>query len=425
MEVNEIGLRLLRRYWIVLLVAIAIPIVIVGEYVVNKPATYTSHARVMAAATVPNAQAQADAVVSEVQAIVTSRDVVATALAAAKVRRDPADVVKRIQVAGVGSSGIVDISYADTSAPVAQQVTAAVAAATVRQLAGVYSGLPAVVDDLDTLLAQLAGERGALQAATPSNAAGAQALTALDRVVADLTSDRTKLSQLANVAAAPTIVDSAALPVADSRGLATKLAVAGLLGLVLGLLFLGANETLRPGVSGAGRVARLLRVPVLGRVGSDPAALAGIGRRLRLAGRRHGTTVLVVSRVDGQPVAPELVDRLEVAALRPDLVSDHAADTVEPAGTPLAGAGHGPAVTQTIPRPSAAVNGNGPGHGGLRQVCAVDELDPHAEADSIGLVVLAGRHTRLGTLEGIRDLVAASGWPLLGVLDDPSNRSGV
>jgi capsular polysaccharide biosynthesis protein len=426
-EVNEIGARLVRRYWLVLLIAIGAPILLVGGFVSRQPATYTAHARVMAATVVPQAQAQADAIVSQVQAIATSRDVVAGALAGAGLHRDAAAVVKLIRVAGVGSSGVVDISYADPSASMAQQVTAAVAAAVVGQLAGVHSGLPVVVDDLDALLAELADKRAALQAVTPATAANTQALASLDRVITDLTNDRAKLAQLAAVAAAPAIVDTAALPVPDSKGIATKLAVAGLLGLVLGLLFVGVNETLRPGVSGANRVARQLRVPMLGRLGSDPAALADIGRRLRLAGRRHGSAVLVLMRADGVTVTPELVERLETATLWPEPTEARVALAIGPAQPSPTGNGVGSAATQTMSRLSAApVNGADPSHGGaLRRICAFDELDPHVEGDDIGLVVLVGRHTRLGAIAGVNDLVSASGWPLLGVLDDPRNRSGV
>jgi hypothetical protein len=54
----------------------------------------------------------------------------------------------------------------------------------------------------------------------------------------------------------------------------------------------------------------------------------------------------------------------------------------------------------------------------LTRVCALEELDPSAESERIGLVLLAGGSTRLQALDGVRDLMAAAGWPLLGVLGD-------
>jgi hypothetical protein len=60
----------------------------------------------------------------------------------------------------------------------------------------------------------------------------------------------------------------------------------------------------------------------------------------------------------------------------------------------------------------------------LRRVCALDELDPGAEADQIGLVVLVAANTRLTSVDAVRDLLAASGWPLLGVLGDGNEKWG-
>jgi hypothetical protein len=54
----------------------------------------------------------------------------------------------------------------------------------------------------------------------------------------------------------------------------------------------------------------------------------------------------------------------------------------------------------------------------LRRVCALDELDPSAEGDHIGLVVVAGGSTRIKAVDGARDLLTAAGWPLLGVVDE-------
>lgn len=422
MEVTEVGVRLIKRYWLALTIAIAFPMLLVGLYVTHKPATYTAHVRLMAATSVPQAQAQADAVVSQVQAIATSRDVIVSALASTSWQRDPDEVIKGIQVAGVGSSGVVDISYTDRAATGAQQIVSAIAAKIVQRLADIHSGLPNALDDIDALIADLQAERATIQAGTSN--AGAAVLASINRLITDLGNDRTKLANLDATAAAPDVVDSAALPPADSKGLATRLAVAGLLGLALGLLIVGGNETLRPGVSGAGRVARLLDVPTLGRVGSDPVALADIGRRLRLASRRVGVDVIVLIRADRVTIAPELVERMQAATLRPEPITPPASIAVDLPDGKRPEAFLGGVTTQTLARLAPALNGTDHAHMRPRLVCTFDELDAADEADSIGLVVLATRSTRLVAVDGIRDLVVAAGWPLLGVLDDPRNRSG-
>ena len=60
----------------------------------------------------------------------------------------------------------------------------------------------------------------------------------------------------------------------------------------------------------------------------------------------------------------------------------------------------------------------------LRRVCALEELDPNTESESIGLVVLASSSTRVRDVDRVRDLMTAAGWPLLGVLGDPGGRRG-
>ncbi len=424
MEVTEVGVPLIKRYWLTLTIAVALPILLVALYVEHKPATYTAHVRLMAATSVPQAQAQADAVVSQVQAVATSRDVIVAALASTTWQRDPGTVIKALQVVGVGSSGVVDISYTDQAATGAQQIVSAIAGQVVQQLGDIHSGLPNALDDLDALIADLQAERAAMQAAGSSGATAAAALARINRLVTDLGNDRTKLANLDATAAAPTVVDSAALPPADSKGLATRLAVAGLLGIALGLLVVGANETLRPGVSGAGRVARLLQAPALGRVGADPVALADIGRRLRLASRRVGVDVVVLVRADRITIAPELVERIQAATLRPEPVAQRVGITLEFQDGQHPDAFRGGVTTQTLSRLAPALNGTEHAHLQPRLVCTFDDLDAGVEGDNIGLVVLATRSTRMAAVDGIRDLVAASGWPLLGVLDDHRNRSG-
>lgn len=418
MEVTEVVVRLARRYWFVLAMSIALPTAIIGALVIHSPSTYTAHTRMMAAATVPQAQAQADAVVSEVQAIATSHDVIEEALGNAHLTRDADSVVKSVTVTGFGSSGLVDLSYTDASPELAAQIDTAIANVVIEKIAGIRTGLPNAVSDLDDLLAALTVRRAAVASAAGSSSNSGN--TSIDRLITELTADRDRISQMAATTGVPVIVDVANKPPADARGLPAKLAIGVLLGLVLGLLIVGANETLRPGVSGAARVARLLEVPVLGLISSDPGHLADIGRRLRLTCRRASTQSIVIVRTDRAPVSPELIDRIKAATLRPAALVPSRGLGVDGF---MAARDLDSATTQVITAPllaEAAANTEA-----VSEVCAFEELSPRAEGDSIGLVVLAGRSTRLRAVDGVRDLLAATGWPLLGVIGDPRNRSGM
>src|SRR5258706_5437262 len=157
MEVDELTLRLLRRYWLILVAAIVVPVGLAAAYVTYQPSTYTAHTRIIASAQTPRAQAEAAALASQVNAIATSRDLVAKALTGAGIARDPDAVAASVTVTGLGSSALVDLAYTDRSAAMAQQVTSALATAVVEQLDAIAEGgLPGVIQNLDNQLTDLA-----------------------------------------------------------------------------------------------------------------------------------------------------------------------------------------------------------------------------------------------------------------------------
>jgi capsular polysaccharide biosynthesis protein len=424
MEVNEVATRLLRRYWLVLLAAITVPVVGMGMFVVRQPAMYTAHARIIAGTTMPRAQAEAAAVASQVQAIATSLDVVAHALSDAHLGRDAETVIKTVVVTGLGSSALVDLAYTDRDPTMAQRVTAALVTAVTEQLDAVrIGGLPDVIKHIDDQLTELATKQApiAVQAqANPKDPVIQNTLAGINRLISDLAADRNRLSELYAAAGHASVVATPAKPKqSEPRGLPAKLGIAAVLGLAIGLVLIGINETMRPAVSGASRVGRLLEVPMLGTIGSDPAALSDIGRRLRLAARRAAVSTVVLVRANRSSLAPELVDRIEAAALRPDAAPSRVSVPIDTGDTQVL-----TAAATRVHVSVLTVADTADRLGRLGRVCAIDELDPSAEGERIGLVVLAGGSTRLTAIEGVRDLMTAAGWPLLGVLGDSGRRGG-
>lgn len=432
MEVNEVAARILRRYWLLLLAAILLPMVAVTAFVARQQPTYTAHARILAAVATPRAQAEASAVVSQVQALATSRDVVVEALADARIPVEADRVVDRVVVTGLGTSALVDLAYTDPDPDRAQLITGVLSRAVTKQLDAVrIGGLPNVIEDVDKRLTELASKRAPMAAqaqANPRDMVAQNQLAGIDRLISDLSGDRNRLAEDAAAAGHSSIVATPTKPDApDPKGLLAKLAIALLLGLALGLLAAGINETLRPAVSGTSRLGRLLDVPVLGTIRPDPAALANVGRRIRLAARRAGVSTVVLVRATRTPLAPELVDRVEAATLRPEPALGRPAIPIESREQPILRA-------TAIGAPAAADNHSAVGlltaseNSGrptrLHRLCALDELDPSAEAQRIGVLVLAGATTRLAAVDSVRDLLAASGWPLLGVLGDLRHRRG-
>src|SRR5689334_6571780 len=410
-----------------------------GVFVNRQHPTYTSHARILAATTTPRAQAEAAALVSQVQAIATSRDLVAAALKDGNVSADPADVVKHVTVTGLGTSALVDLAYTDERALRAQQITNVLAKAIITQLDTVrIGGLPDVLKNIDDQLTDLASKRAPLAAAVqanPHDLVAANRLSGMDRLISDLSGDRNRLAEEAAAAGHAAVVTSPVVPLdPDPTGLAAKLAIAALLGLALGLIIVGVNEIMRPAVSGATRVGRLLDVPMLGIIKPNPVALADVGRRIRLAARRADVSTVVLVRATRAALTPELVDRIEAATLRPDTVASRIAIPIGPrqdrldSPTVIIGDDSPTQVTTSLALLTRKENNAKPVKENshqpydLRRVCALDELDAGAEADRIGLVVLVAANTRLTSVDAVRDLLAASGWPLLGVLGDGNEK---
>jgi len=439
-EVNEVATRLLRRYWSVLLLAVLLPVVAMGVFVNRQHPTYTAHARILAATTTPRAQAEAAALVSQVQAIATSRDLVAAALKDGNVSADPTTIVKHVTVTGLGTSALVDLAYTDEQALRAQQITNVLAKAITTQLDSVrIGGLPDVLKNIDDQLTDLASKRAPLAAAVqanPHDLVAANRLSGMDRLISDLSGDRNRLAEEAAAAGHAAVVTSPIVPLdPDAQGLAAKLAIAALLGLALGLIIVGINEVMRPAGSGASRVGRLLDVPMLGIIKPNPVALADVGRRIRLAARRADVSTVVLVRATRAALTPELVDRIEAATLRPDTVASRIAIPIGPrqdrldSPTMVIGDDSPTQVTTSLALLTMKDNGkpakeNSHHPYDLHRVCALDELDPGAEADRIGMVVLVAANTRLTSVDAIRDLLAASGWPLLGVLGDGNEKWG-
>jgi capsular polysaccharide biosynthesis protein len=429
-DVNELVTRLLRRHWIALVLAVALPTLAVGLLVMRQPGTYTAHARILASVTTPRAQAEASALVSQVTALATSRDIVATALTQAGVARSADEVIRDVRVTGLGTSAVVDLAYTDTDAQQARLVAATVARATTDQLDKVrIGGLPDVLKTIDDQLTDLASKRAPLLAAAQANTRDLIAqsrLAGIDRLINDLSGDRNRLAEDSAAVGHASVLASPAVPDGpDPRGLPTKLALAALAGLAFGLIALGVRETLRPTVSGSARVGRLLDAPVLGAVGSDPVGLVEVGRRIRLAARRADVSTVVLVWVTRAVPKPELVDRVEAATLRPAGGSPRVAipiDSREVRGLTREGTGDGPtiplarAVSVLTASENHTENHAAPSAAQLHRVCALDELDPGAESERIGVVVLVAASTRLTAVDSLRDLLAASGWPLLGVL---------
>ncbi len=485
MEIDEVAARVFRRYWHILLAAVLLPVVVVTAFYAGQPRVYAATARLVASDTLPKAAAEADAVVSEARAFATTRDVVSGAIADAQVDRQVDDVLPRISVVGLGSSPLVDVSVADGDADIARKLTQALAGRVVKQLnASRLGSAQAVLSNVDSQLTQLASRRAPLARAAeaaPQDQTARSRLAAIDRLISDLAADRNNLSLQAAATGEPRLVQQAQQPTAPlPRSLAPRLALAALLGLVVGVGLSAGVETVRPTVPAPSRVARMLGVPLLGQLGGADGP-GGLALRLRLAAAKAGVRTAVLVGTGRRPLPAELVEGVAAAAVPaafdqgPDsaafpLTAQTGRDTGarrngavvhhrpawmsgrklpdEAAGRLLTGvrlseaaeaapldrdAGNRLAaidrlISDLAASPDLTDGGAAAAVGGaqptrrvaLERICLLEDLGTDvgtgAEAGAIGLVVVAGSVTRLSAVNAVRDLQAASGWPVLGVL---------
>jgi uncharacterized protein involved in exopolysaccharide biosynthesis len=433
---------LLRQYWALIMVCVALPLVAITLVTAKQPAQYAASARIITGSIVPTSSAQADAIVSQVAGIATSRNVATHALNAAGANRNLSDfIANHISVTGLGSSQVVDLTVTDGNREVAQKAARALATQVINSLNNVgESGLLQALNDIDTQVVELTQKRAALglQAASSPRSQTLQAkLAGLDEVIANLTGDRGRLLAQASTQGRAAVIDTPALPAhPQSKALPQKLGLAGLLGLVVGILFAAFAETARPTVPGARRVSRRLGTSLLGRLGladlhgTSTRALDAIAFRLRLAATHAAVSTVALADVGTHAGIGDLA-----AALRRALPAAPAVDGVGAAAlsgsSAVAGASLSNSQYGQVATDLAATSGTGDTllkshYPAVDQVAlriyTLGQMNAAVERGRAGLVVLAGPVARVSDVAAIVDLASSSGWPLLGVVGVPRAR---
>lgn len=435
MEIDEVAARLLRQYWAVLVVCVAVPLVAVSYLTAKQPAMYAASARIITGNEVPQTSAAADAVANQVQAIATGRSAVTQALQAAGAKRNLSDFISNnITVSGLGSSQVIDLTVTDHSPQVAQQVARVLSAGVVRSINNVgQSGLRAALAANDHEIVRLSQQRANLAtkaAAEPQNQQLQAELAGIDEVIANFTGDRSRLLIQAGTLGLATVIDEAARPARpESKASAQKLGLAALLGLAAGILIVSVAEILRPTVPGSRRVSRRLGVPTLGQLskedltGANTLAVREMALRLRLVAAHADLRSIALVDVDGKrdlgPLAAALTQSVRSTVLD---------------GTPgNPGLDGGSTASQHWTGTGAGASA-GPGPGLLLQprVLATDHAALHiyplaqmkrvADTAHVGIVVLSGPVARVSLITALHDLAESSGWPIVGVIGVPRIR---
>ena len=398
MDFSEAFQRIVRGHWVMLIVCLALGIgvgVIVSS---NKKSAYTATTRVALGSTTPQTEAEAAAISSVAQAIATSSSQVRDALNTAGASRDAVQVATNdVSVRSLGTSNIVELSVRDRDPATAQKIANSLSAELERAWLGIGHGqTPQVVSDLNSRLDDLNQKIAALDSQINSvvdpgkGTDPVRTLLArredLARQAVALETERDRVVSQDALDVRASIIQRATLPThADGNGEAQTIFLGGLVGLLIGLGLSALAEALRPTLIGSRRVAAGAGTALLGRLDRLPergavehADVSEVATRIALAAN--------VARVDAVQLvaAPEI----DLAPLAAALDAERTATN-----------GSKPRTRET-PFPIIGV---------------VDRARPR-RGRSVGLVIVTPTRISVSALDEVRDLVAISGWPMLGVV---------
>jgi len=398
-ELTEAVQRILRHHVGLILALVGVGLLVPFLMNVGRNDTYVAFARLSIGATDTTNAQQAEALVDTARGIVTSLAQVEAALDEVTVQRDPTRVAEvQVDITSIGTSGVLVLSVSDADPDVA----AALANALSEQL--LASRREQLIDPLEQRLAQVDDDLVAVDVEIDDiQAQGQRPGAVIDELRLrledliqrrrDLQSERQALSESLAATPKPALIDPATVPgVPEPASLAADLMVGGLLGLVVGVAIAAVIEALRPSIVSGNALARVLGVPVLGRLPNSPRQGGRLDHWLphHLGLVASGAGVESV-RLTGVGPAVDLKDLAKglQAAVAPQLVVDVVeSDTGDP-------------------RLSVTPGGKW----------------SQADRERPGLVVVAPEVLPRKALSDLEHLLAITEWPLLGIIVYPRRRT--
>lgn len=346
MTVDEAVHRVVRRHWFLILLCVVIPVAGSVVWVGRQPVQYQAIARLQMGTNLAASNVQADAMSERALGIATSEGVVSRALDQANVVADPRDFAdNNITVTRVGVSPVLEVAVTADSPAAATKIAGSISddviqvanqgnRAAADKAAAARKALDARRTSLQKQIAGIERQRAQLIPrlvnASPGRVLAIQAqLTGLmnseteyQRQLADLeqsassTQQSSPSDQQALLAQQALLLDPAhtpALPVPN--GLAQQAAIAGLVGLLLGLGIASLREAISPSLRSPKTISYALGAPHLGHIPSTDlaapesvAALARIGDRLTLLARgQHVDRVFLLPTRDRYDVLANLI----------------------------------------------------------------------------------------------------------------------
>lgn len=398
MELQEVARRVLLGHWKVIVALVLVSMLAVTAFHLREAPTYTAATRLVIDAPAPTSGTEATAVADGAKAIVTSPTHIIAALATAGVVRDPVVVARNITLTPLGTSGVLLLTVQDSNAVSAANIANALAddliatriafsaAARASKLDVQITATSDQISVLDQQIASLDEQLRGLNV-TSANAQAvavkaqilAERITAASNQRAALLQEQLQLeSERAGLATSsstptPSVIDRALVPGRpDPSRLPVDLALALVVGAVVGVAAASIMETFGPTLASGESVAKVLGVPVLGWL-PDPAGT--LPDRILLAAGAADVGAVELLGVGDTPNLSALAKSLR------------APDQAEGKGLPIFSADDAP------------------------------ERYRHGKASpSSGFVLVAPDRIRKAALTPVKDLVAFSGRPLIGVI---------
>jgi hypothetical protein len=428
MDADETLSRLFRQRRYLAVIAVIVGVAVLAFVQRGVHPTYRAESRLLLGPELNSAQ-EAAADVSRARAIATSTAVLATAIKQANVSRSVSEVRAEVALAGVGDSGLAQLSVVDADPAIAAALCRALGHATTDFVnrtnnAPISATLASVEQQLQDALTQYADVQ-----ARASGPASQPQLAAVNENINSLSTVRGQLLARQALAVAASVVD-------EPKALGTKttsdmLPIAGLtvVGTILAWLLASAlMEAFRPTLPTLRSVARAFDAPVLGRIRADlapaDAETAQTLGRVMLSAQHLDAATLVTG--GGRTATPELVSRLD------NLLTKSARQTgpgavpadLSPTLRTLAGVGArngGRAKTATGYANGTAVaasrNGRATKPQPIPNHALPLSLAHSAPTVATGMLLITRRHATRSELRSFEELLRCTNWPLVGVVE--------
>jgi capsular polysaccharide biosynthesis protein len=405
--------RIVRAHLGIILVCILLPVGIAIGLHAGKPTPSLASLRVQVISGAPKSATEAEGISSRVLALATTPSVLEAALKQAGAKRDVVDfAATHVAAQRLGESSIVELGVTDRDPAAAAKIVSALAQ---RVALFMNNGDRAVFNDakgkLDKEVQDATAHRDKLAdqlrgiADINARANLQTQIQSADQLLAQLTSQRSTLvvadatrDIVVPIGTKPEVilVQSALLP---------QVALAVLLGLILGLTAAAILETVRPRVAGVRALARLLQTPVLGKATEE---IGSLRNTMALAARRQGVDAVVLMGADESDAdtVSQLLYALSGFSATPHKLKSPSSS---PAGIDEPSSGVFELDAAGVP-PCANVRFTG-----LSAVTPQDEM-------TAGVVVVSAGTVLLRRLDDLDDVLKAVRWPVLGIVNGPARR---